>query len=60
MKYWLTFITVFIGDKMAKRWEERISDLRNAVYRLDEAIRDKKKYMNYWLKWKLKNNVWIR
>ena len=29
---------------MAKRWEERISDLRNAVSRLDEAIRDNKKY----------------
>lgn len=29
---------------MAKRWEERISDLKNAISRLDEAIRDNKKY----------------
>lgn len=28
---------------MAKRWEERISDLNNAINRLEEAIEDSKK-----------------
>ena len=29
---------------MAKRWEERISDLENAINRLEEAINDNKQY----------------